>query len=61
MTVLLDSHGASTDSACLATLLLLVDGKRRIEQQLAAQQARPIDTYQPKSLIDMMEKKFDLS
>lgn len=56
MTVLLDSRGASTDSACLATLLLLVDGKRRIEQQLAAQQARPIDTYQPKSLIDMMEK-----
>lgn len=45
-----------TNSACLAALLLLVDGQRRIEQQLGVQSARPIDTYYPESLLDAMEK-----
>ena len=46
-----------TDSACLAALLLLVDGQRRVEQQHGAQSARPIGTYYPESILDVMDKK----
>lgn len=46
-----------TDTACLASLLLLVDEQRRIEQQHGEQSARPIDAYYPDSLLDVMDKK----
>lgn len=46
---------AYTESACLAALLLLVDRQRRIEQQLGVQLAKPINTYYPESLLDVME------